>query len=100
MPLFEGNSEKLELGKDLLQTCLKFDDHLVEVDRMDNFNSVLRGDALQTFKTISSPTPESFGKIPAVFRRKCAKPQSMATAEHEFQKRVFNPSNQKASSKD
>ena len=31
----------------------------------------------------------------AVFRRKYVKPQSMATAKHNFQKLIFNPANQK-----
>ena len=55
----------------------------------------MRGDALQTFKNINGPTRENLGEILAVFRRKYVKPQSMATAKHKFQKRVFNPANQK-----
>ena len=31
----------------------------------------------------------------AVFRRKYVKPQSMATAKHNFQKLIFNPANEK-----
>ena len=55
----------------------------------------MRGDALQTFKSINGPTREILEEILAVFRRKYAKPQSMATAKHKFQKLVFNPANQK-----
>ena len=55
----------------------------------------MRGDALQTFKTITSPNRENLGEILTVFRRKYVKPQSMATAKHEFQRLVFNPANQK-----
>ena len=56
----------------------------------------MMGDALQTFKNTFDPTPrENLGEIPAVFRRKYVKPQSMATANHKFQKLVFNPANQK-----
>ena len=55
----------------------------------------MRGDALQTFKNINSPTRENLGEILAVSRRKYVKPQSMATAKHKFQKLVFNPANQK-----
>ena len=55
----------------------------------------MRGDALQTFKNINGPTPENLGEILAVFRRKYVKPQSMATAKHNFQKLFFNPANQK-----
>ena len=38
---------------------------------------------------------ENLGEILAEFRRKYVKPQSIATAKHEFQRLVFNPANQK-----
>ena len=55
----------------------------------------MRGDALQTFKNITSPNRENLGEILTVFRRKYVKPQSMATTKHKFQRLVFNPANQK-----
>ena len=55
----------------------------------------MTGDALQTFKNNNGPTPTNLEGILAVFRRNYAKPQSMATAKHKFQKLVFNPANQK-----
>ena len=54
----------------------------------------MRGDALQTFKNISSRNREYLTEILTVFRRKYVKPQSMATAKHKFQQLVFNPVNQ------
>ena len=53
------------------------------------------GDALQTFKNITSPIRENLGEILTVSRRKYVKPQSMATAKHKFQRLVFNPANKK-----
>ena len=55
----------------------------------------MRGEALQTFKNISSPNRENLTEILTVFRRKYVKPPSMATAKHKFQQLVFNPANQK-----
>ena len=55
----------------------------------------MRGDALQTFKNITSPNRENLGEILTVFRRKYEKPQSMATAKHKVQQLVFNAANQK-----
>ena len=55
----------------------------------------MRGDALQTFKNISSPNRENLAEILTVFRRKYVKPQSVATAKHKFQQLVFNPANRK-----
>ena len=95
MPSFDGKTEKFELFEDLFQTSLKIHNQLTEDDRINYFHSLMRGDALQTFKNINGPTRENLGEIVAVFRRKYVKPQSMATAKHKFQKLVFNPANQK-----
>ena len=95
MPTFDGKSEKFQLFEDLFQTSLKIHKQLTEEDRINYFHSLLKGDALQTFKNIIGPTRENLVEILAVFRRKYVKPQSMATAKHEFEKLVFNPANQK-----
>ena len=95
MPIFDGKSEKFELFEDLFQTSLKIHNQLTEEDKINYFHSLMRGDALQTFKNITSPNGENLGEILTVFRRKYVKPQSMATAKHKFQRLVFNPANQK-----
>ena len=95
MPTFHGKPEKFELFEDLFQTSLKIHNQLTEEDRINYFHSLMKGDALQTFKNKNGPTRENLGEILAVFRRKYVKPQSMATAKHRFQKLVFNPANQK-----
>ena len=94
MPTFDGKTEKFELFEDLFQRSLKIHNQLTEDDRINCFHSLMRGDALQTFKNINGPTRENLQEILAVFRRKYIKPQSMATAKHNFQKLVFNPANQ------
>ena len=95
MPTFDGKTEKFALFEDLFQTRLKIHNQLTEDDRINYFHSLMRGDALQTFKNINGPTRENLEEILAVFRRKYVKPQSIATAKHKFQKLVFNPANQK-----
>ena len=94
MPTFDGKTEKFELFQDLFQTSLKIHNQLTEDDRINFFHSLMRGDALQTFKNICGPTRENLGEILAVFRKKYVKPQSMETAKHKFQKLDFNPANQ------
>ena len=84
MPTFDGKSEKFELFEDLFQTSLKIHNQLTEEDKINYFHSLMRGDALQTFKNITSPNRENLGDILTVFRRKYVKPQSMATAKHKF----------------
>ena len=95
MPTFDGKSKKFELFEDLFQTSLKIHNQLTEEDKINYFHSLMRGDALQTFKNITSPNRENLVEILNVFRRKYVKPQSMATAKHKFQRLVFNPANQK-----
>ena len=95
MPTFDGKSEKFKLFEDLFQTSLKIHNQLTEEDKINYFHSLMRGDALQTFKNITSPNRENLVEILTVFRRKYVKPQSMATAKHKFQRLVFNPTNQK-----
>ena len=95
MPTFDEKSEKFELFEDLFQTSLKIHNQLTEEDKINYFHSLMRGDALQTFKNISSPKRKNLTEILTVFRRKHMKPQSMATAKQKFQQLVFNPANQK-----
>ena len=78
MPTFDGKSEKFELFEDLFQTNLKIHNQLTEEDKINYFHSLMRGDALQTFKNIISPNREKLGEILTVFRRKYVKPQPMA----------------------
>ena len=92
MPTFDGKTEKFELLEDLFQTSLKIHNQLTKYHRINYFHSLMRGDALQTFKNINGPTRENLAEFLAVFRRKYVKPQLMATAKHKF---VFNPANQK-----
>ena len=95
MPTFDGKSEKFELFEDLFQTCLKIHNQLTEEDKIFYFPSLMHGDALQTFKNITSPNRENLGEVLTVFRRKYVKLQSMDTAKHKFQRVVFNPAKQK-----
>ena len=95
MPTFDGKSEKFELFEDLFQTSLKIHNQLTEENKIYYFHSLMRGDALQTFKNITSSNRENLREILTVFRRKYVKPQSMATAKHKFHQLVINPVNQK-----
>ena len=56
MPTFDGKSEKFELFEDLFQTSLKIHNQLKQEDKINYVHSLIRGDALQTFKNITSPT--------------------------------------------
>ena len=95
MPTLDGKSEKFKLFDNVFQTSLIIQNQLTEDDRIKFFHSLMKGDALQTFKNSNVPIGENLGEMLAVFRRKYVKPQSLTTAKHKFQKLVFNPANQK-----
>ena len=95
MPTFDEKSEKFLLFEDLFQTSFKIHTHFTEEDKIKYFYSLMRDDALQTFKNITNPKRVNLAEILTVFRRKYVKPQSMATAKHKIQRLVFNPANQK-----
>ena len=59
MPTFDGKSEKFEMFEDLFQTSFKNHNQLTEEDKINYFHSLMRGDALQTFKNITSPNREN-----------------------------------------
>ena len=69
MPTFDGKSEKFELFEDLFQTRLKIHNQLTQEDKINYFHSLMRGDALQTFKNVTTPNRENLGEILTVFRR-------------------------------
>ena len=66
---FDGKSEKFELFEDLLQASLKIHNNLTEEDRINYFHSLMKRDALQTFKNINGPTRENLREVLAVFRK-------------------------------
>ena len=61
---------KFELIEDLLQTSLKIGNQHMEEDKINFFRSLMRGDALKTFKNITSPNREILREFLNVFRRK------------------------------
>ena len=67
MTTFDGKSEKLELFEDLFQTILKIHNQLTGEDSINYFHSLMRGDALQTFKFINGPSRKNLGEIVAFF---------------------------------
>ena len=109
MPAFEWKSEKFELFEDLFQISLKIHNQIMEENKINYFHSIMRVDALQTLKNITSLNRENLGEIRTVFhRKKNVKTLSMATTNISFNdwsstrstglqpgRLVFNPVNQK-----
>ena len=92
---FDGKSEKFELFEDLFHTMIKMQPDMTESIKINHFHSLLRKNALQTFRNINSANRQTLEDILAVFRRKCVKPESRATAKHKWHKLVFDPNTMK-----
>ena len=68
---------------------------MAETIKINHFHSLLRKNALQTFRNINSTNRQTLEDILAVFRRKYVKPESQATAKHKWHKLVFDPNTMK-----
>ena len=94
MPTFDGKTEKFELFEDLFQTSLKVHPQITEQEKIHYFHSLLRGDALQTFRNMTETTKTNITDITAGFRRRYVKTQSVATARCKWENLTFDPANQ------
>ena len=92
---FDGKSEKFELFEDLFHTMIKMQPDMTETMKINHFHSLLRKNALQTFRNINSTNRQTLEDILAVFRRKYVKPESQETAKHKWHKLVFDPNTMK-----
>ena len=92
---FDGKSEKFELFEDLFHTMIKMQPDMTEQMKTNPFHSLLRKNALQTFRNISSANRQTLEDVLVIFRRKYVKPESQATAKHKGHRLVFDPNTMK-----
>ena len=94
---FDGKSEKFELFEDLFHTMIKMQPEMTEQMKVNHFHSLLRKNALQTFRNINSTNRQTLEDVQVIFRRKYVKPESQATAKHKWHRLVFDPNTMKLS---
>ena len=92
---FDGKSEKFELFEDLFHTMIKMQPDMTEAMKINHFHSLLRKNALQTFRNINTANRQTLEDILAVLRRKYVKPESQATAKPKWHRLVFDPNTMK-----
>ena len=92
---FDGKSEKFELFEDLFHTMIKMQPEMTEQMKINHFHSLLRKNALQTFRIISSNNRQTLEDVLVIFRRKYVKPESQAIAKHKWHRLVFDPNTMK-----
>ena len=95
LPTFDGKSEKFELFEDLFRNNIKMYPHLTEIQKINYFHSLLRGDALQAFCNIEDSKKDSLDEIMTIFKRRFGDYLSMAKARCEWDALKFDPSTQK-----
>ena len=92
---FDGKSEKFELFEDLFHTMIKMQPDKTETMKINHFQSLLRKNALQTFRNFNTTNRHTLEDILAVFRRKYVKLESQATAKHKWHRLVFDTNTMK-----
>ena len=92
LPTFDGKSEKFELFEDLFRNNIKMYPHLTEIQKINYFHSLLRGDALQAFRNTED---SKIDEITTIFKRRFGDYLSMAIARCEWDALKFDPSTQK-----
>ena len=93
--IFDGKSEKFELFEDLFHTMIKMQPEMTEQMKINHFHSLLRKNALQTFRNINSTNRQTLEDVLVIFRRKYVKPESQATTKHKWHRLVFDPTTMK-----
>ena len=94
MPTFDGRNEKFEHFEDLFMTSLKVYPNISEEEQIHYFHSLLRGDALQTYRNMTDANRASLDDIITTFRRRYVRPQSIATARCKWEQLHFDPTRQ------
>ena len=95
LPTFDGKSEKFELFEDLFRNNIKMYPHLTEIQKINYFHSLLRGDALQAFCNLEDSKKDSLDENVTIFKRRFGDYLSMAKARCEWDALKFDPSTQK-----
>ena len=74
---------------------IKVQPEMTEAMKINHFHSLIRKNALQTFRNINSANKQTLEDILAIFHRKYVKPESQRTAKHKWHRLVFDPNTMK-----
>ena len=94
MSTFNGRNDKFEHFEDLFMTSLKVYPNISEEEQIHYFHSLLRDDALQTYRNMTDTNRASLEDIIATFRRQYVPPQFIATASCKWEQFYFDHTRQ------
>ena len=80
LPVFDGKSEKFELFEDLFRNNIKMYPHLTEIQKINYFHSLLRGNALQAYCNLDDTKKDNLEEVITAFKRRFGDFQSSAKA--------------------
>ena len=95
LPVFDGKSEKFELFEDLFRNNIKMYPHLTEIQKINYFHSLLRGNALQASCNLDDAKRDNLEEVITAFKRRFGDFQSSAKARCEWDSLHFDPTKQK-----
>ena len=87
---FDYKSEKFELFEDLFHTMIKMQPEMYEQMKFNHFQSLLRKNAPQTIRNISTANRQTLEDVLVIFRRKYVKHESQTTAKHKWHRLVLD----------
>ena len=95
LPVFDAKSEKFELFEDLFRNNIKMYPHLTEIQKINYFHSLLRGNALQAYCNLDDTKKDNLEEVITAFKRRFGDFQSSAKARCEWDALHFDTTKQK-----
>ena len=95
LQVFDGKFEKIELFEGLFKKNIEMYPHLTEVQKLNFFHSVLRGNALQAYCRLNEAKKVNLEEVNTAFKRCVGDFQSSAKARCEWASLHFDPTKQK-----
>ena len=92
---FDGKIGKFDLFEDIFHTMIKMQPEMSEQMKINHFHSSFRKGAIQKFRNISTTNRQTLKDVLVIFRRNYVKPETQATAKHEWHRLVFDPNTTK-----
>ena len=95
LPVFDGKSEKIELFEDLFRKNIKLYPQLTEIQKINYFQSLLKGNALQAYCNLKDTNKDNLEEVITAFKRRFGDFQSSTKARCEWDSLQFDPTKQK-----
>ena len=94
LPVFDGKSEKLEFFETLFRNNIKINLQFTEIQKINDFHSLLRGNALQAYCNLDDTRNDNLEEIITAFNCRSGDFQSFAQARCDWDALHFDPTKQ------